>query len=49
MVVIDGRVVVRDGRVLTMEEDRTLAEARQRAERLYRRAGVEIRPRWTIV
>ena len=49
MVVIDGKVVVQDGQVLTLDQGRILAEARERAARLYRRAGIEIRPRWPVV
>jgi len=47
-VVIDGRPVVRDGRVLTMDEGRILAEARERAERLYARTGIQAGPRWPV-
>ena len=49
LVVIDGKMVVRDGRVLTMDEGRILAEARERAGSLYRRAGIDIKPRWPVV
>jgi cytosine/adenosine deaminase-related metal-dependent hydrolase len=48
-VVIDGRIVVREGKALTMDEDRILAEARQRASALYARAGIEIKPRWPVL
>ncbi|MBC7264298.1 MAG: amidohydrolase [Chloroflexi bacterium] len=48
-VVIDGKIIVQGGRVLTMDEERILAEARERAEKLYRRAGIEIRPRWPVM
>jgi cytosine/adenosine deaminase-related metal-dependent hydrolase len=48
-VVVDGKVVVRAGVVLTMDEGRILAEARERAARLYQRAGIEIKPRWPIL
>ncbi len=47
-VVVDGRIVVRDGVALTLDEERILAEARERAERLYRRAGIEIKPKWPV-
>ena len=47
-VVVDGRIVVRGGKALTMDEDRILAEARERASRLYARAGIEIKPRWPV-
>jgi cytosine/adenosine deaminase-related metal-dependent hydrolase len=48
-VVVDGRIVVRDGVALTLDEGRILAEARERADRLYRRAGIEIKPKWPVV
>jgi cytosine/adenosine deaminase-related metal-dependent hydrolase len=48
-VVIDGRVVVRGGEVLTMDEERVLDEARDRAQKVYQRAGIEIAPRWPLV
>lgn len=49
MVVIDGKVVVQDGQVLTLDQGRILAEARERSARLYHRAGIEVRPRWPVV
>jgi cytosine/adenosine deaminase-related metal-dependent hydrolase len=49
LAVIDGKMVVRDGQVLTMDEGRILAEARERAGSLYRRAGIDIKPRWPVV
>jgi len=48
-VVIDGRIVVRGGEVLTMDEGRVLAEARRRAREVYRRAGIEVKPAWPIL
>lgn len=48
-VLIDGQVVVRHGCVLTMDEERILSEARDRAAKLYRRAGVARGPRWPVV
>jgi cytosine/adenosine deaminase-related metal-dependent hydrolase len=48
-VVIDGKIVVRGGKVLTMDESRILAEARERAASVYRRAGIDIKPRWPVV
>lgn len=47
-VVIDGKVVVRDGRVLTLDEEKVVRTARERAEALYRRAGVNAGPRWPV-
>jgi cytosine/adenosine deaminase-related metal-dependent hydrolase len=45
-VVIGGQVVVQDGQVLTMDEGRILRQARERAEAVWRRAGIEFEPRW---
>ncbi|MGH9056426.1 MAG: amidohydrolase family protein [Acidimicrobiales bacterium] len=47
-VVIDGKVVVADHTVLTLDEESILAEARERSTAVYRRAGIEIRPRWPV-
>jgi len=47
-VVIGGKVVVQGGRCLTLDEERILAEARERAKSLYRRAGLEIKPKWPV-
>lgn len=48
-VVIDGRVVVQDREVLTMDEERILDEARDRARKVYQRAGIEVTSRWPLV
>jgi len=48
-VVIDGKIVVQDGEVLTMDEARILTEANQRAEQLYQRAGINPQPRWPMI
>jgi cytosine/adenosine deaminase-related metal-dependent hydrolase len=48
-VVIAGRVVVQDGQVLTLDEDRILREARERAQAVWTRAGVEHKPRWPSI
>ncbi len=48
MVVIDGKTVVRDGRVLTLDEDKVMQVAQERADALYRRAGVDVQPRWPV-
>ncbi len=49
LVVIDGETVVRGGRVLTLDEEQVMRTARARAEALYARAGVQVRPRWPVV
>jgi cytosine/adenosine deaminase-related metal-dependent hydrolase len=48
MVVIDGKIVVQDGDVLTMDEARILDEANKRAWNLYERAGIDFKPRWPV-
>lgn len=48
LVVIDGKTVVRDGRVLTLDEDKVMKVAQERAEALYRRAGIDVQPRWPV-
>jgi cytosine/adenosine deaminase-related metal-dependent hydrolase len=45
-VVIDGRMVVEHGQVLTLDEGRILREARERATDLWSRAAIEHQPRW---
>lgn len=48
-VMIDGKWVVRDESVLTLDEREVLERAAERARGLYERAGVEIRPGWPVV
>jgi Cytosine deaminase and related metal-dependent hydrolases len=48
-VVVDGRIVVRDRQLLTMDEHEIIVQARQHADDLYRRAGIEIKLRWPVV
>ncbi|MCL4458448.1 MAG: amidohydrolase [Chloroflexi bacterium] len=45
-VLIDGKVVVKDGHVLTLDEEEVLAEARRRAQALLARTGVQPCSRW---
>lgn len=47
-VVIGGRIVVEAGRVCSMDEERILAEADQRARKVYARAGIPFAPRWPV-
>jgi cytosine/adenosine deaminase-related metal-dependent hydrolase len=49
MVVIDGKIIVQDGKVLTLDEGRILDEANERARDLYKRAGIDFKPRWPII
>lgn len=48
-VVVDGRIVVEQGQLLTMNEEEVMKQARQHAEALYQRAGIEIKPKWPIL
>jgi len=48
-VVIGGQVVVKHGRAVTLDEKRILHEARQRAQAVWQRAGVESSPMWPTV
>lgn len=48
MVVVDGQVVVEQGTLLTMDEQEVMEQARENADLLYRRAGIEVRPRWPL-
>lgn len=48
-VVVDGRIVVEHGQLLTMDENEVMEQAHQHAGALYRRAGIEIKPTWPIL
>jgi 5-methylthioadenosine/S-adenosylhomocysteine deaminase len=48
-VVIDGRVVVRDGRCTTVDADALRDEAVAAGRRLLERAGIVARTRWPLV
>ena len=48
-VVIDGRVVVRDGRCVTVDVDALAAEAEGAGRRLLGRAGLRPEPKWPLV
>lgn len=49
-VIADGTVLMRDGRVQTLDEDRVLAEAQARAAALMQRSGLDrfCRPAWPV-
>ncbi|GCE12841.1 amidohydrolase [Tengunoibacter tsumagoiensis] len=47
-VMVDGQIVVRQGRLLTMDEHEVMREANQHANMLYQRAGIDLKPRWPI-
>jgi len=48
-VIVDGRIIVEDGTVLTIDADSLYAEAARMTPDLIERAGLEPRPRWPIV
>ncbi len=48
-VVVDGKIVVRQGQLLTMNEEEIKQQARQHATQLYKRAGITITPRWPML
>jgi cytosine/adenosine deaminase-related metal-dependent hydrolase len=47
-VMVDGRWVVRDSRLLTMNEDEIIRDARVHAAALIERAGVDVASRWPV-
>ncbi|KAL4765325.1 amidohydrolase [Aspergillus foveolatus] len=50
VVVVDGRVVVRNGELLTMDEGEIVREAERRSREIVERAGLgeKVRPKWTV-
>ncbi len=48
IVFIDVKMVVQEGKAQFMGEARILAEARERVERLYRKTGLDLKPRWLV-
>jgi cytosine/adenosine deaminase-related metal-dependent hydrolase len=48
-VVIGGKVIVQNRQVLTLDEERILREATERAEAVWKRAGVEHKPHWPVL
>ena len=47
-VAIGGKVIVQAGHVLTMDEERILHEARERAAAVWKRAGIERKLHWPV-
>ena len=49
--IVDGKVLMRDGKVLTMNEQDLIEEARDRAISLASRAGLEdvVKPIWPML
>ncbi len=48
-VMVDGRWLMRHRQLLTIDEERCLAEARRLAPELYRRVGIDPSPRWPVL
>jgi cytosine/adenosine deaminase-related metal-dependent hydrolase len=48
-VVVDGKIVVHERQLLTMDEEEVKSQAREHAVHVYRRAGIDIRPRWPVM
>jgi cytosine/adenosine deaminase-related metal-dependent hydrolase len=47
-VVVDGKIVVRERQLLSMDEDEIKRQAREHVVHVYRRAGIEIKLRWPV-
>ncbi|HEX7733944.1 MAG TPA: amidohydrolase [Ktedonobacteraceae bacterium] len=48
-VVIDGQIVVEQGQLLSLDEEEIIEDARRHAGALYKRAHIEIKPRWPVL
>ena len=48
-VMVDGTVLVKQGQLLSMDEHEIIAQANNHAVQLYRRAGIDVKPRWPIL
>jgi cytosine/adenosine deaminase-related metal-dependent hydrolase len=46
IVIIDGRIIMKNRRVLTLDEEKVIREAGERGARLLERAGITIKPKW---
>jgi len=47
-VVVDGQVLMHEGRLLTIDEESVMTRAQERSRELLERSGVEIRPKWPV-
>jgi len=47
-VIIDGEVVMENRNLKTLEEEKVLEEANERGQKLLKRAGLEIEPKWPV-
>ena len=48
-VIIDGQLVMEEGRLTRLDEQALYREAQERAEKLMRRTGLELRSRWKTI
>src|SRR6266496_2415597 len=48
-VVVDGKIVVAQGRLLTLDEREVIVQAQAHAEKLYQRANINVKPQWPIL
>jgi 5-methylthioadenosine/S-adenosylhomocysteine deaminase len=48
-VIIDGKIVMKDRVVETIDEDEVMRHANERGAKLLARSGLEITPKWTVV
>jgi cytosine/adenosine deaminase-related metal-dependent hydrolase len=48
-VIIDGRIVMKNRRVMTIDEENVIREADERGVKLLERAGITIKPKWDYV
>jgi cytosine/adenosine deaminase-related metal-dependent hydrolase len=48
-VVIDGQLVMQSRKVLTLDEESILGDARRRFPQVMKRGGLTIAPRWPVV
>lgn len=49
LVMVDGRIVVQGGNLLTMNEQEVIQQAQQHANALYRRAGITLQTKWPVL
>lgn len=48
-VMVDGKIVVSQGRLLSMDEHEIIVQANNHAAQLYRRANIDLKPRWPVL
>jgi len=48
-VIIDGRIIMKNRAVMTLDEEKVIREANERGSKLLERAGITIKPKWECV